>query len=342
MDNDSNLSCAQLYPQDDYKEIAAVRAATGPISIALGALAICINVMKRKYRFQSHLMVLYASVGAVLGGISGSLIRVDYFAQNKFTVAICAAMGFVDTYSTWIIVLSMVALACNLFSDFINNRRGEQRHIRLWSLIVFAFPLTVLWIPFLYLAYGRSPNIPWCAIRTMDDNCTSFAFGQAVSIALSAAISILGSVVIILYVAGVVVLMRRQGQWAAIDPDDAETYRQLKREALVLVLPVTIFTIAYVVRIINEIVEYQYALWILVAICNPTALVVLLLTVDRELCRKTCIEYKEVKHYEVHVKSAHEIEVADNDDGFVTEESVCRSKLSYRTFYSGANYPPTE
>ena len=113
MGNDSNLSCIQ-YPQDQYKEIAAARAATGTISIAIGALAIFINVVNKKNRFQFHLM----SVGAVLAGISRSFTRLDYFVQNKATVTICAAIGFVDTYALWIILLSTVALACNLSADF--------------------------------------------------------------------------------------------------------------------------------------------------------------------------------------------------------------------------------
>ena len=137
------------------------------------------------------------------------------------------AIGFEDMYANLVIVLSTVALAYNISADFVSHRSGELRHRAIWLLIIFVFPLTVLWIPFLYSAYGRSPNIPWCAIRTMDDNCTTFPFGQAVSITNSVVIAILGSVVVILYVAVVVALVRRQRQWT-IDPDDAEINRQLR------------------------------------------------------------------------------------------------------------------
>ena len=106
-----------------------------------------------------------------------------------------------------------------------------------------------------------------------------------------------------------------QRQWT-IDPDDAEINRQLKREVLVFALPVSIFVVSFVIAITYEVVGYNYALLILVAVFNPTALVALLLTVDKELCRrKPCSKCKyKVKQYEVQLKTAHEFEATDYDD----------------------------
>ena len=99
----------------------------------------------------------------------------------------------------------------------------------------------------------------------MDGNCTTFPFGQAVSITHSVVDTILGSVVVILYFAVVVALVRRQRQWT-IDPDDAEINRQLKREVLVFALPVSIFVVSFVIAITYEVVGDNYALLILVAV----------------------------------------------------------------------------
>ena len=310
--NETNESCAQ-FPQDDFKVIAAVRAATGPVSVVLGALAILINVLYKKYRFQFHQMVLYISVGAVLRGITGSLVRVDYFVQNEATTKFCSASGFVDIYSLWIVILATVGLSYNLSNDLVRNRlNSSQRHHRcFWFFVIFVFPLSFLWVPFLYSAYGRSPNSPWCGIRTLDDNCIPFVFGQVVYSVLTTIIFLLGIFVVILYLVAIIFFVRRQRQWV-FDSDGKIINSQLKREVLALILPILAYTTAFIVSAINIIIisksGYVFAVWIIEAFYTPTSIIAFLLTVEREICSKPviCLNYK-------HKANVYHIEAADEE-----------------------------
>lgn len=320
LDNGTDVSCAEQFPQDQYKIIATVRVAIGPVSIVLAALAILINVLYKKYLFQFHLIVLYMSVGTVVRGFTASLSLVDYVVQNEATKAICVTLGFVDRYSLWIILLSSLSLAYSLFADFgvSNGVYGDkQRHGWFWFSFIFVFPLSFVWVPFINLAYGRPPNYPWCTIRTLDEKCDTFEFGVVVSMALLVIAVFVSSLVILMYVATGVILIRRQRRWKR-DPDSVKINRYQNRCWFVFLLPMSAFIAALVLGVARAVSQSNntFAIDIIDAAYNPTAIIVFLFTVvDRELCRRPLLgRFTFKSKVEVYnLKSVREEEITDTN-----------------------------
>ena len=292
LDNETNVSCADQFPQDQFKTTAIVRAATGPVSIVLAALAILINILYKKYRFQFHLMVLCMSVGSLMRGFVFSLSFVDYVVKNEATRAgICAALGFWDAYTLWIVLLSTVSLAYSLFADFgvSNSAYGDKQRRRcFWLSLIFAFPLSFLWVPFINLAYGRSPDFPWCTIRVLDEKCEAFRFGKVISVVLVVAVVSLSCLLVLLYVATALILIRRQRRWK-VDPDSVQINRYQKRCWFLFLLPLSAFMAALVLGVARAVIQTKntFVLDIINSAYNPTAIVAFTLTVvDKELCRR--------------------------------------------------------
>ena len=159
------------FASTQFKIVAAIRAASAVVSLVLSLIAIVINVVSQKYVFQLHRMVLYFSISGVLTGITKALNRVDYFVENSDTKNFCIASGFMDEYGSWTGLLSGFAIGCTLFSDVLGRENSSKCIDRFWILLIFVFPLSFNWIPFIHLTYGQSADWAWCTMRLILEDC---------------------------------------------------------------------------------------------------------------------------------------------------------------------------
>eukprot|EP00731_Ephydatia_muelleri_P025252 Em0017g335a len=164
--------------------------------------------------FHLHRIVLYFSISGVLAGITKALNRVDYFVENNDTKAFCTASGFMDEYASWTGVLSGFAIGCTLFKEVLGRNSNSKCANRFWLLLIFVFPLSFNWIPFIHLTYGQSADWAWCTMRIILEDCSTFTlalvfnnmiwFVPALLVALA---------VIVLYIITVVIVIRRRREW---------------------------------------------------------------------------------------------------------------------------------
>lgn len=284
-----------LLSLEHLKIIAAIRAGSGVLCVLFGSLAIIINVAFKKYRFHLQLMILYMSVTSVLYGAAVAVNRVDYFTSNNATRTFCAADAFLSNYSSWTVLLSVFAVSCNVFMEIIGRTKSGRCAQAFWLTLIFVSPLTINWIPFLRMEYGQAARWPWCSLPVNP----SSDFGYAVKFVLTIGAYFLFILVqIVLYLAGVIIVMRRRKlREATNDPREDLLKRRQEKEVFTLVTHFVLVFVGYVFGFIAGVVSLNegnssvnhlglFAVLIMYAAFNPLSvgLTAILITADRKLC----------------------------------------------------------
>ena len=278
----------------NYMKIAAgIRAGSGALCVLLGSLAIFINVAFKKYTFHLQLMVLYMSVSAVIYGSVTAFNRVDYFLTNTATMSFCAAEGFLSVYSSWTVLMSVFAVTCNVFMEIIERPNSSRCAQCLWLVSIFVLPLLFTWIPFIKMQYGQPPATPWCYFPVSP----SSDFGRGVRYGLTfVPYALFIAVQIVMYVSGVVVVLRRRKLFeGTYNPAADGIKKEREKEVILMVLYFGLVFFGYVLAFIAGVVS-QYdanvnkfailALWIMYGSFNPMSvgLTAILITADRKTC----------------------------------------------------------
>ena len=165
-----------------------------------------------------------------------------------------------------------------------------------WVYISFIYfvPLLINWIPFIDLAYGQAGA--WCWIRDVNDDCTTFQFGQVLRLVLwYIPLYVILILLIILYVFILYKLHRTRRHWVGrYDPSTERMKEQTRSEVVPLIWYPIIYIILNFFPFINRIHNFAYpnepniVLWYLHAITYPLtgAFVALPFLLDHET-RKT-------------------------------------------------------
>ena len=73
-------------------------------------------------------------------------------------------------------VLNAVAsITVYIFVGAVFSKQTDRFEV-LYLFFIFVFPLLINWIPFIDAAYGKAGV--WCWIRSEDNSCATFLFGQ--------------------------------------------------------------------------------------------------------------------------------------------------------------------
>ena len=282
-----NYTCLN-FSSSDFKIIAGVKASVGVATILMAAATVLTNVVSRKYIFPLHRKVLCTGIATLIDGVSSAFNRVDYFGENDATRAYCVFAGLLNRYSAIATAIATFSMACNIFLDavFAAQARGYQRVGRrpnscglsdwIWPLMIFAFPLTVVWIPFVQSAYGQSPGWPWCTVGTVNDDCSRFEFGDAINIAMFTMIlALFGAIVAFYLIIMVILFRRRRNKEVHYDQVILVQKQRLYKEVLLLVLPVLYTVIKFVVIVVNLILnrpgQFVFSMWIVYAAVTPAS-----------------------------------------------------------------------
>ena len=318
-----NRTCLN-YSSPEFKVIAVVRASVGLITVFLGALTIITNVVSRKYLFSFHRKILYVGVAYVLDGLSSVFNRVDYLGENEATRGFCVFAGLWNKYSICAVSAASFAIACSLFMDVMyavraNSYQAVGRRPNscqfsdwFWPLMIFAFPLLVVWIPFLQSAYGQSPGSPWCNIRTVNEDCSMFKFGQDIDAGISALVLMYLGYVVAIYIITVLVVVRRRRRRKEVIYDHVIMVqkKQLDREIRVLFLPVIYLAARLIAIVVNLVInrpgEFIFPMWIIYAVVTSMGgffALAMTMDCDRRSCGRVlslcCVNSHYVKEYPV-------------------------------------------
>jgi len=269
----STVPCSPFAGRD-YAIVAAISSASALVSVILCTGVIVLMVLFKKYNFFIQRLILYLTIVALAEAVAVTLHRVDYNGANSATEGFCVFIGFVDQTTSWAILIAISCITVNLMLNAVFHKRTEKFE-KLYFVLIFVFPITFNWIPFIELAYGSAGA--WCWIRSENKDCSSFTFG------------------VVLRFCSVVcpplrdpdhtdcdlhhhTVQDNQGSpqvGGKVDPESQQLKEQMQKEVKPLIVYPLIYLLINVVPLINRIHNTvspsnpELALWILHALLFP-------------------------------------------------------------------------
>lgn len=161
----------------NYQAVAGIRATGGVVSAVCCLGVIYMILLFRKCKFYKQRMILLLVVAAFIHSLSYPLARVNYYTPVYLFERYCYFGGFFNMYSSWVEVIALLCLTFNIFMNVVLDRWTERLEYPNIVLTFFA-PLLWCWIPFVKDGYGWDKA--YCTIRTIQEDCSDYPFGQIV------------------------------------------------------------------------------------------------------------------------------------------------------------------
>ena len=176
-------SCSPLFEEPVLLiVVGGLNAASGFVSLLASCLVIALIVLFKKWQFFTQRLVLYLAISVVFQSIAAMIIKVDYNNEtSEFYLHFCQFSGFVAQNATWMVLNAVASITVYVFVGAVFSKQTD-RFEAVYLFFIFVFPLLINWIPFIDTAYGKAGV--WCWIRSEDDFCNKFLFGQVLQFVL--------------------------------------------------------------------------------------------------------------------------------------------------------------
>ena len=174
--NSSSLNCFEIYDVPKYRVILGIRSG---LSVLSGCSILCmigIIVFFKKYKFFTQRLILYLAISSFSYSVCSFLNVTDLIAyKSKPALYYCIILGFGEQLIIWWELMSVAVIMFNVFIRAVWEKCTDRLEW-IYVLIIFIFPFSFNWIPFINLAYG--PANVFCWIRSVDlEDCSDFNFG---------------------------------------------------------------------------------------------------------------------------------------------------------------------
>ena len=264
------------YSNTEYQAVTILSACVAVLS-ALACILVTTGIIySKKYLFFTQRLILYLSIAATLNATAVILRLHSVVVDNEvdWQSKLCMASGFLEQVTTW---SQLLAISCITLSVFVKVVcRGSPKRVEpLFPAVIFLFPISINWIPFIDNTYGRAGA--WCWIRDVNSDCSVTKFGQYLRFALwFVPLYVILFVLVVSYFVILCKIHSHKRRWQGrYDPDTVEQRAMMKKE----VWPLLWYPAFYIVLNIfplanrlqgaispkNPVIE----LWILQAIFSP-------------------------------------------------------------------------
>ena len=178
--NNSSSSGGHCSPYDDHKyvTVAAVSAGSAIVSALCCIFVICLVILLKKHYFFIQRLILYHCLAALFRSVAIVMRfqRLGNDRETKSLTVLCAISGFMDQLSLWYLMVDFSALTFTLLMTAV-FKKNVARLEGLYVVLIFVFPLSFNWIPFINDTYGRFGA--WYWIRNLNyDDCSEHIFGS--------------------------------------------------------------------------------------------------------------------------------------------------------------------
>lgn len=295
--NGSNNICSE-FETERYVIVALVSAGTATLSM-LACLGVIILIFAlKKYLFFIQRLILYLCISALLNSAAIALrfqeaADLSGHTESNGLRILCIFTAFVDQTTAWSETIAFCCITINLLLTAVFKKDTEKLEA-VYIFMIFIFPFTFNWIPFIQGAYGEAGA--WCWIRALDDDCNPTQFGIYLRLILWYVPNyIIILAVILVYVFIVIWVTRQKKRWAGkYDPETERQKSNLQKEVWPLMFYPLGFLLLNIFPLINRIhdsiVEDTpiYELWLLHAIFSPLqgGYIALVYTLDRDTLKR--------------------------------------------------------
>ncbi len=132
----------------------------GSVSLIFCLAMFFITILFHKYRQTTQRVTLYLTISVSLLSIANILhgTRLGSIADDNYY---CVTVGFIDQITSWMVLLAVTCLTIDLFIKVVFLRSNTSAFEPAYCIIIFVFPFTFNWIPFVKHAYGLSGEQCW-------------------------------------------------------------------------------------------------------------------------------------------------------------------------------------
>ena len=292
--NSSNNSVCALYDSYPYVVVATVNACSAMVSALCCLFVIGLIFFLKKHVVFVQRIILYHCLAALLRAFSTILRihRLGYQNDSQALHAVCVISGFTAQVTLWALIMDYSVITITLFMTAVFHK-NVARLEGLFIALIFVFPLTFSWIPFIRNSYGRLG--PWCSIRNLNfEDCTEFEFGQTLrNILQNYPQYIFIAVMIPVLILIIAYLVYEKYYKKRSDFEDADRDREEGVWSLFFFpFGVLILNIAPLINriyiTVNSTSNPSYALWMIHAIFSPLqgGYIALVYTLDRRTLKR--------------------------------------------------------
>ena len=255
--NDTNLTC--LLNDQQKAVITWTILSLGIVSLICCIFIIFVMVLFCKYRTTTQRLILYLTITIAVVSISNILhgTRKGSLEDNHIY---CILTGFLDQVSGWMEVMAICCLTFDLVVKVVFLKFNTYKYEWVYIGLIFIFPFSFNWIPFICSAYGGKEAICWIR-KYKIKNCEKDYYSIALQFALYwVPIYIILTFVFIAYTVARIKAHRRVREYSGrYDPGVQTTRELLVREIRLyqfypIVLALILF-IAFIARVVETIVS---------------------------------------------------------------------------------------
>ena len=348
----SSSSVCSVYDTYPYVIVAAVSSGSAIVSALCCVFVIGLIFLLKKHYFFIQRLVLYHCLAALFRSFSTILRfhRLRYRSDTAVINVLCVLSGFTNQITNWFLIMDYSVITFTLLMTAVFHK-NVARLERLFIVLIFIFPLTFNWIPFINSTYGRAGA--WCWIRNLNyDNCTKHEFGIILrNVLTNVPEYIVVAVMIPTYLVVIVFVARQRCCWRGRDARDPEMKmlrKHLNEEVWPLlffpfgVVLLNVITVANSLYISVNVDNPSYILWLLGAIFAPLqgGYIALVYTLDRDTLRRLTYGNIMVTMFKKQdVVQEYPVEAGDLSDS-VNGSSYCEGPTHTCTHYK--KYSDTE
>ena len=279
--NLTNTTLCSIFETKPYVIVALVSASSGTLSALATIPVVFLIITLKRYIFFVQRLILYLCLASLLNSIAIAFRYQEAGDLQSHTEpdsgplhTLCVATAFIEQVAACSTSIAFCCVTFNLLLTTVFKKDTEKFEL-LYVGLIFIFPFTFNWIPFLDNAYGDAGA--WCWIRSTDDDCNPILLGVYLRYILwYAPGTILLLVVILTYIFILVWVTRQRNRWVGkYDPITERDKENMQKEAWPLMFYPFGFVLLNIVSGINSIHDTVvkdhpvYALWMLHAILSP-------------------------------------------------------------------------
>ena len=294
-----------VFDTHPYVIVAAVSSGSAIVSALCCIFVTGLVFLLKKHYFFIQRLVLYHCLAALLRSFSTilRLHRLGYNSEGEALDVVCTISGFTGQLTLWILIMDYSVITFTLLMTVVFHK-NVARLEGLFVVLIFIFPLTFNWIPFINNTYGRAGL--WCWIRTVNyDDCSKHRFGVILRDVLwNVPFLIVLLVMIPMFLITIIYVARQRCCKRGKDTHNPEMER-MRKHLNEQVFPLLFFPFGVIFLnlfpTINVIYGYinannpSYAIWMLHAICSPLqgGYIALVYVLDRDTLRQ--LTYSKIK-----------------------------------------------
>lgn len=169
----SNSSCTNLSPPQR-KILHTLLLSIGSFAFVCCVFVLATIFVFKKYRRTAQRVILYLFLTITLESATYMLHGLEEWIEDKDCFDnYCRATGFFDQVFSWMETMAIACLTFDLFFKVTTLHFRTERFEFVYVMLIFVFPLTFNWVPFVYDAYGDSGDYCWIKTHNNASNCSS-------------------------------------------------------------------------------------------------------------------------------------------------------------------------